>query len=160
MAAIALLVGGIGIMNIMLVTVKEHAKSASASAGCGEHHILGQLLAEALFRAVRRIFTSLLAYADPACRRHTGIQTEVSSHGGVAQRCSPRRGHRVWPEPATRRPSSARWRRCGTNSASPNIPCPCARGWCQGLFVFLSSHELTVPGKAYRLKSITSDEMR
>lgn len=53
-AAISLLVGGIGIMNIMLVTVKERTREIGIrkALGAGEHHILGQFLAEALFYAI------------------------------------------------------------------------------------------------------------
>ncbi len=53
-AAIALVVGGIGIMNIMLVTIKERTREIGIrkALGAGEHHILGQFLAEALFYAM------------------------------------------------------------------------------------------------------------
>jgi len=53
-AAISLLVGGIGIMNIMLVTVKERTREIGIrkALGAGEHHILGQFLTEALFYAI------------------------------------------------------------------------------------------------------------
>lgn len=53
-AGISLLVGGIGIMNIMLVTVKERTREIGIrkALGAGEHHILGQFLTEALFYAI------------------------------------------------------------------------------------------------------------
>ncbi len=60
-AAIALIVGGIGIMNIMLVTIKERTREIGIrkALGAGEHHILGQFLAEALFYAMLGGFLGL-----------------------------------------------------------------------------------------------------
>lgn len=82
-AAIALLVGGIGIMNIMLVTVKERTREIGIrkALGAGEHHILGQFLAEALFYAM---FGGLLGigvgiFLTNAAGSILGIQAEVSS---------------------------------------------------------------------------------
>ncbi len=82
-AAIALLVGGIGIMNIMLVTVKERTREIGIrkALGAGEHHILGQFLAEALFYAM---FGGLLGigvgiFLTNAAGSILGIKAEVSS---------------------------------------------------------------------------------
>jgi putative ABC transport system permease protein len=49
-AAISLLVGGIGIMNIMLVTVKERTKEIGIrkALGAKDHHILNQFLCESI----------------------------------------------------------------------------------------------------------------
>jgi putative ABC transport system permease protein len=81
-AAIALLVGGIGIMNIMLVTVKERTREIGIrkALGAGEHHILGQFLAEALFYAM---FGGLLGIGigillTNAAGSVLGIEAEVS----------------------------------------------------------------------------------
>ncbi len=81
-AAVSLLVGGIGIMNIMLVTVKERTREIGIrkALGAGEHHILGQFLTEALFYSILGgllgvgigiILTSLAG-------RILGIQAQVS----------------------------------------------------------------------------------
>ena len=82
-AAIALLVGGIGIMNIMLVTVKERTREIGIrkALGAGEHHILGQFLAEALFYAM---FGGLLGIGVGILLTNLagsvlGIQAEVSA---------------------------------------------------------------------------------
>ena len=82
-AAISLLVGGIGIMNIMLVTVKERTREIGIrkALGAGEHHILGQFLTEALFYS---IFGGLLGigigmFLTDLAGSVLGIQARVSA---------------------------------------------------------------------------------
>lgn len=72
-AAISLIVGGIGIMNIMLVTVKERTREIGIrkAIGASEHHILGQFLAEAIIYALMGgvlgvIFGTLFTLASAA----------------------------------------------------------------------------------------------
>ena len=81
-AGVALLVGGIGIMNIMLVTIKERTREIGIrkALGAGEHHILGQFLAEALFYALLGgLFGLVLGVAlTKAAGSILGIQAEVS----------------------------------------------------------------------------------
>jgi len=81
-AAVALLVGGIGIMNIMLVSIKERTREIGIrkALGAGEHHILGQFLAEALFYALLGGLLGLFAgmVLTKAAGSILGIQTEVS----------------------------------------------------------------------------------
>lgn len=81
-AGVALLVGGIGIMNIMLVTIKERTREIGIrkALGAGEHHILGQFLAEALFYAMLGGLLGLLfgVVMTHAAGGILGIETEVS----------------------------------------------------------------------------------
>ncbi|NLT98272.1 MAG: FtsX-like permease family protein, partial [Christensenellaceae bacterium] len=81
-AAISLLVGGIGIMNIMLVTVKERTREIGIrkALGAGEHHILGQFLAEALFYALLGGFLGIAlgVLLTRLAGDILGIKTEVS----------------------------------------------------------------------------------
>ncbi len=82
-AAIALVVGGIGIMNIMLVTIKERTREIGIrkALGAGEHHILGQFLAEALFYAMLGGFLGIIVgvLLTKAAGGILGIQAEVSA---------------------------------------------------------------------------------
>ncbi len=82
-AAIALVVGGIGIMNIMLVTIKERTREIGIrkALGAGEHHILGQFLAEALFYAMLGGLLGLIAgiALTKAAGSILGIEASVST---------------------------------------------------------------------------------
>ena len=62
-AFISLIVGGIGIMNIMLVTVKERTREIGIRKACGakDMHIFGQFLCEALIFSVAGGFLGVLA---------------------------------------------------------------------------------------------------
>ena len=81
-AGVALLVGGIGIMNIMLVTVKERTREIGIrkALGAGEHHILGQFLAEALFYAILGglLGIAIGVFLTKISGRVIGIEAEVS----------------------------------------------------------------------------------
>lgn len=82
-AAVALLVGGIGIMNIMLVTVKERTREIGIrkALGAGEHHILGQFLAEALFYSILGgvLGVGVGVFLTRISGNVIGIKAEVSS---------------------------------------------------------------------------------
>ncbi len=86
-AAIALIVGGIGIMNIMLVTIKERTREIGIrkALGAGEHHILGQFLAEALFYAMLGGFLGLALGIGltVAASGVLGIKATVSASAAV-----------------------------------------------------------------------------
>ncbi|MGI5848774.1 MAG: ABC transporter permease [Christensenellales bacterium] len=81
-AGVALLVGGIGIMNIMLVTIKERTREIGIrkALGAGEHHILGQFLAEALFFALLGCLLGIAigVILTKISGNVIGIQAEVS----------------------------------------------------------------------------------
>jgi len=81
-AAISLLVGGIGVMNIMLVTVTErtHEIGIRKAIGAGRGDIVGQFLIEAVLLSVFGATAGVLAGLIGSRFRIVGVQPEVAPY--------------------------------------------------------------------------------
>ena len=81
-AAISLLVGGIGVMNIMLVTVTErtHEIGIRKAIGAGRGDIVGQFLIEAVLLSVFGATAGVLAGLVGSRFRIVGVQPEVAPY--------------------------------------------------------------------------------
>ncbi len=81
-AAISLLVGGIGVMNIMLVTVTERTREIGIrkAIGAGRGDIVGQFLIEAVLLSVFGATAGVLAGLVGSRFRIVGVQPEVAPY--------------------------------------------------------------------------------
>lgn len=81
-AAISLLVGGIGVMNIMLVTVTERTREIGIrkAIGAGRGDIIGQFLIEAVLLSVFGAAAGVLAGLVGSRFRIVGVQPEVAPY--------------------------------------------------------------------------------
>lgn len=81
-AAISLLVGGIGVMNIMLVTVTERTREIGIrkAIGAGRGDIIGQFLIEAMLLSVFGAAAGVLAGLVGSRFRIVGVQPEVAPY--------------------------------------------------------------------------------